>query len=258
MADSDDAEARDTVRTAETIFETLELLERNDGATVTEVAQERDCAKSTAHRHLSTLSEMGYVVREGDEFHVGLRFLKLGQHARTRQEGEGLAKEKVEEIAGQTGERAQFLVEEHGQAVYLHRSFGEHAVRTDPGIGSRIPLHATAAGKSILAHLPESKRFDIIEQSEFEPITDHTITDTDELFDELDTIRDRGYSFNRQENLEGLHAVGVPVSDSDGKIIGALSVSGPTHRLTGDWFREELPNLLLGTANELELNIEYS
>jgi len=258
MANTDDASVSDTVRTAETAFAVLEYLKDADEATVSAVAADLGYAKSTASRHLSTLVEMGYVVREGDEFRVGLKFLDLGQHARTRRAGYKLAKAKVEEIAAQTGERAQFIVEEHGEAVYLHRSFGEHAVRTDPGIGSRIPLHATSAGKAILAHLPEAERREVLDQADFEPVTEHTITDRKRLLEELDTVRERGYSFNQQENLKGLHAVGVAVSGPEDGIIGALSVSGPTHRLEGEWFREELPSLLLGTANELELNIAHS
>jgi len=257
MASPDKARTPDTVKTTHTMFAIVEYVKREDGTTVTEVAGALGYAKSTAHRHLSTLRELGYVVVEPDGYHVGLRFLDLGQHARKRRKGYNLAKEKVEEIAHETGERAQFLVEEHGEAVYIHRSFGEHAVRTDPGIGSRIPLHATSAGKAILASMDESKRFEIIEQTEFNPITDATIIDRERLCDELETIQGRGYSFNRQENLDGLHAVGAPVMGPDGNVIGALSVSGPTHRLSDERFTEDLPNLLLGTANELELNIAH-
>lgn len=240
------------------MLETVEELKRQDGATITEVASELRYAKSTIHRHLSTLSELGYVVTDGDEYHVGLRFLHLGEHARIRHVGYEMTKEKVDEIADRTGERAQFIVEEHGEAVYVHRAFGQDAVRTDPGIGSRIPLYATAAGKSILANMPEQQLFELIEQTDFERVTERTITDSDELLDELDEIRDRGYSFNREENLSGLHAVGVAILGPDDEVIGAISVSGPSHRLKGTWFHEELPNLLLGTANELELNISHN
>lgn len=245
------------VKTTRTVFDILEYLERNDGASISQVANELGFAKSTVHRHLSTLADLKYVVEEPDGYHLGLRFLELGEHAQRRRVGYELAAEKVEEIAAETGERVQFIVEEHGDAVYLHRSFGEHAVRTDPGIGSRIPLHATAAGKAILAFMPEDRRFEIIEQARFRPITAETITDPEVLLDELDTIRERGYSFNRQENLEGLNAIGVPVNGRDG-VIGALSISGPSHRLKGDRFEATLPDLLLGAANELELNISHS
>ncbi|MFB6165847.1 MAG: IclR family transcriptional regulator [Haloarculaceae archaeon] len=251
-------DGHETVQATRTMFDIVEYVKRADGATVTGAADALGYAKSTIHRHLATLHELGYVVRNGDEYAVGLRFLDLGQHARTRRLGYALAKDKVEEIATETGERAQFIVEEHYEAVYIHRSFGEQAVHTDPGIGSRIPLHATAAGKAILAHVPEARLFEIVEHAAFEPITDATITDREALFEELAAIRERGYSFNRQENLEGLNAVGVVVTGPDDAVIGALSVSGPSHRLTGERLETELPNLLLGTANELELNIAYA
>lgn len=258
MTQRDKSGSAGSVQTTRTMFETIEFIKQREGATITEVANELGYAKSTVHRHFSTLSEMGYIVKKDGKFYVGLRFLDLGQHARTRREGCELARKKVKEIAEQTGERAQFIVEEHGKGVYLYRAFGEHAVRTDPGIGSRIPLHATAAGKAILANLHSTRQAEIIEQADFEPITERTVTDPEKLYDELDEIRTRGYSFNRQENLDGLHAVGVAIMGSEGEVIGALSVSGPTHRLKNEWFQEELPDLLLGTANELELNIAHS
>lgn len=247
-----------TVKAAETLFDIVELLEEDGGLTITEIANELGYAKSTVHRHLTTLVERGYAVEEPDGYHIGLRFLALGEHTRNRYDAYQLAREKVDELASETNERAQFIVEEHGEAVYIHRALGERAVRTDPGIGKRIPIQATSAGKAILAHMSEDRLFEIIEQTDLSPITDETITSTEDLLSELETIREQGYSFNRQENLQGLHAVGAPVTDPDGDIIGALSVSGPSHRLKGDWFEVELPDLLLGAANELELNIAHS
>lgn len=247
----------DSVKAVETLFDILEFVHQGDGVTISEAASALDYAKSTVHRHLSTLEQRGYVVNE-DGYYVGLRFLEFGEDARNRRRAYQLAKEKVEELAEKTDERAQFLVEEHGEAVYIHRAVGNHAVRTDPGIGKRIPLHATASGKGILAAMPPEKVSRIIEQAAFEQITDKTITDPETLYDELAQIRDRGYAFNREENLDGLHAVGVPVRGPEGTVIGGLSVSGPSHRFTGERFEEELPSLLLGTANELELNIAHS
>lgn len=248
----------DTVQATRTMFDIVELIAAQNGMTITDVSNELGYAKSTVHRHLSTLSELGYVIEDSDGYHEGLKFLEIGHAARVRQRGYEMANAKVKEIANETSERAQFIVEEHGEAVYIHRVFGERAVRTDPGIGSRIPLYATAAGKAILANLDEERRTAIVEAIDFEPITDGTITELGELYDELAAIRERGYSFNRQENLKGLHAVGVDVTDEDGGVIGALSVSGPSHRLQGEWFEQDLPTLLLGTANELELNIAHS
>ena len=249
--------ATDSVRSVETLFDIVEHVHHEGGVTVSEAADELDYAKSTIHRHLATLEKRGYVVND-DGYYVGLQFLELGEDARNRRRGYRLAREKVEELADETDERAQFLVEEHGEAVYIHRALGERAVRTDPGIGKRIPLYATASGKAILAALPEDERSRIIEQTSFKEITDETITDPDTLRSELDHIRERGYAINKEENLDGLRAIGIPVKNPKGGVIGGLSVSGPSHRFTGEQFEEELSTLLLGTANELELNITHS
>lgn len=247
-----------TVKTTGTAFRIIEALAREDGGHVTELASEIGVAKSTIHRHLSSLEDLGYVVKEGDRYRLGFRFLKLGEHTRTRSDTYQLAKQQVKNIAEQTDERAQFIVEEHGEAVYVFRETGEHAVQTDSEIGKRIPLHATAAGKAILSRLPQERVDEIIQQHGLPAMTANTITDRDELYEELEAIRDRGFSINHQENIEGLRAIGVPIEYPDGRVFGALSVSGPIHRFRGEFVEETIPNLLLGTANELELNIKYS
>jgi DNA-binding IclR family transcriptional regulator len=88
--------------------------------------------------------------------------------------------------------------------------------------------------------------------------TEQTITSREALYEELDRIRDRGYAFNREEHLKGVKAVGAPVLADDGRVVGAFSVSGPVHRMKGEWFEEEVTNTVLGISNELELKITYS
>lgn len=247
-----------TVKTAGTAFSILEALLEADGATITQLAEELGMAKSTVHRHLMTLYEREYVVREDDVYCISLRFLEFGEHARTRNKGYQLIKAKVEQLAEETEERVQFIVEEHGYGVYVYRATGSRGVQTDPGIGKRIQLHSIAAGKAILAFLPAEQTEAIIDRRGLPAITSNTTTDCETLLRELERIREKGFSVNNQENVNGLRAVGVPVKDKDGSVLGALSISGPTHRMKGEWFEQELPNLLLGTANELELNIAYA
>ncbi|OLZ39466.1 transcriptional regulator [Natrinema saccharevitans] len=249
---------RGRVKTTVTAFRIIELLMEEDGMGLSELARELDLAKSTVHRHLSTLRDLEYVTREDDVYRTGLRFLEIGERTRTRSDAYQLAEEKVADLAAETEERSQFIVEEYGQGVYIFRETGERAVRTDSEIGKRIPIHATAAGKAILASLSDDRIDEIIDQRGLPALTEHTTTDEDALWTELEEIRDRGYSINDQENTSGLRAIGVPVQYETGEPLGALSVSGPTHRFRGTLFDETLPNLLLGTANELELNIQYS
>lgn len=245
-----------SVSTTQTTFRVIESLQEHDGARVSELAADLDVAKSTIHRHLTALQDLEYVVKEGDRYQLGLRFLALGRHVQSSKVLYRMAKAKVAELAETTHERSQFMVKEHNRAVYVHIERGKNAVMTDPGVGNGIPLHATSAGKAILAHLSEEERQEFVYGESLSHQTPETITDPETLLAELESIRERGYSFNEQENLRGLRAVGVPVLNN-GQVLGALSVSGPTNRMDGEFFREELPSLLLGTANELELNIAH-
>ncbi len=246
-----------TVNASRTLLEILEALRDLDGAGVTELATHLDMAKSSVHRHLATLEEMEYVTNDDGTYAIGFKFLRLGEHTRTSHDAYRMAKPTVAQLAEETNERSQFIVEEHGKGVFIHRRTGEYAVRTNTNIGKRIYLHATGAGKAILAHLPPNRIEDVIERIGLPARTDHTITDPDELYDELETIRERGYAFNKEEGMHGLRTVGVPVFDPDGAVFGALSVSGPSYRMRGERFNEEIPNMLLGKANELELKIEF-
>lgn len=245
------------IRSVETAFAVVELLGRREITGIGEVAAELDLAKSTAHNHLTTLKNLGYVVHDDGVYRLSWRFLELGEQIRDTKTEYRFLGEYVSKLAGRFEERAQFIVEENGEGVYLYRETGSRAVWTDSGVGKRICLHSTAAGKAILAFLPERRVEEIVERRGLRRVTAHTITDVGDLFEELRAVRQRGYAFNREENLERLNAVGVPVRDGDGGVLGALSVSGPSHRLKGDRLETEVPEYMLGLANEIELNLAY-
>lgn len=246
------------VRTVERSFEILDALRELDGAGITELGEYTGLPNSTIHRHLSTLRSQGHVVKENDLYHVGLSFLKFGEYVQSRKLAFRLAKEKVAELAEETDERCQFLVEDNGRGVYIHVSTGERAVETDSRVGERVYLHSTSIGWAILANMPESRVEAILDRWGLPKLTEHTVTDRDELYAGLAQVREEGVAYNREANVEGLRSVGVPVMSPTGEVVGALSISGPTHRMKGERYTEELPNLLLGTANELELNLKYS
>jgi DNA-binding IclR family transcriptional regulator len=246
-----------TLSTLETAFDIVEAVEALEGARVSELAEYLDLPASTVHGHLATLHQRSYLAKEGDEYHVGFQFLNRGGHARERKEGYELAEEKVTKLAAETGERVQFVVEENGRGYYLYTAVGENAVLADARIGKRIHLHDSSAGKAILAQLPESRVHDIVDRWGLPAFTEHTTTERDELFEELRTISDQGFALNREETHEGLHAVGAAVETHRGEVLGAFSVSGPSNRLKGDRLEAEIPDLLRGVTNELELRLSY-
>lgn len=248
----------ETVQSDETLFRIIEGLKQLNGAGVTELADEYDLSKSTVHRHLNTLRHHEFVFKEGETYRLGLRFLEVGGYVRARSEMYEVVRPKVRQLAEDTSELIQFIVEDHGYGIFVFREQGSKGVETEARIGKRVHLNHLSAGKAILAHLPEEKVNEIIERRGLPSKTQHTITDEAELFDELDAIRDQGYAFDMGEHIEGLWAVGAPVHTPDGDVLGALSIAGPTHRMKGEWYKQELPEDLLATINEIELNITYS
>jgi len=248
--------SKSTVSTIDTTLSIVHALQEKGSASIDELAAELDLAPSTVHRHLFTLRNQGYVAKD-DGYRLGMRCLTLGGHVQTSNSVFTLAKQKVDQVAMETGERVQFIVEEHGHRYYLYTQMGEHAVQTDASPGKRGSLHSSAAGKAILAALPDERVEEIVDRHGLPASTEQTTTDREELFAELEEVRETGIAFNEEESIGGLRAVGAAVYGPDGRPVGALSISGPAHRFKGATFREELPDLILASANELELKLEF-
>lgn len=246
-----------TVGATETSLRIIDALRTLDGAGVTDLAEHLELPKSTVHNHLQTLRRNEYVTKQGSEYAVGLRFLQLGEHARDRRPIATIAPPEIDKLAEETREMANLLVEEHGRGVFLYRAKGADAVHMDTHAGKRVPLHTTGFGKAILAHLPDERVERILDRHGLPAVTPSTITDRGRLLEELETVRERGYAYDDEERLEGLRCVAAPVIVDD-DVLGAVSVSGPRSRIRGDWYREELPSLVMSTANVIEINSTYA
>ncbi|WP_209309602.1 IclR family transcriptional regulator [Haloarcula amylovorans] len=240
------------------LFTIVEELRERNGARVSELATSLDLPKSTIHRHLKTLEELEYVMKAGDIYHIGSQFLYVGTAVHNRETAYAHIEPRIKELATETEERAQFMIEEHGYTVYVHRETGDHAVQTNTQLGKQMPIHATSGGKAILSEMTDKEVSEIIQQHGLPEITENTITDESVFFDELQQIRDNGVSYNDQEYIDGLRSVSVPVIKPNGQPLGAIGISGPLNRFKGEFYRQELPDKLLGVVNEVELNMKYS
>jgi DNA-binding IclR family transcriptional regulator len=250
-------DAKHPVRTTEKTFALVEELMELEPCGVTELTERLDMGKSAVHNHLTTLRKHGYVLKTGDEYQLGLKFLEVGGSRRKSMEFYQVAEPEVKSLANETGELANLLVEEQGMGVYLMRAKGDDAVDLDTYAGLRISLHTTALGKAILAHLPESRVDEIIEHRGLEQKTPSSIGSREELFEVLDVVRDRGYAIDDGERLEGLRCVAAPVKTKSDEVLGAISVSAPETRVSDDDLHGDLPERVLSAANVVELNINY-
>ena len=250
-------DAKHPVRTTEKTLTLIEEMMDREPCGVTELAENVGMGKSAVHNHLTTLRKHGYVLKTGDEYHLGLKFLEVGGSTRKSMEFYQVAEPEVESLANKTGELANLLVEEQGMGVYLMRSKGEEAVDLDTYAGVRTHLHTTALGKAILAYLPESRVEEIIERRGLEQKTPRSIGSREELFESLEDVRSRGYAIDDGERLDGLRCIAAPVKNSSDNVLGAISVSAPASRISDDDLHGQLPEQVLSAANVVELNINY-
>lgn len=246
------------VQSAKTAFDLVKTMVELDGTTVTELSEETGKPTSTVHDYLQTLEKEGYVVREGKGYHISSRFLEFGERRRKNMELYQTAKPELERLADETDEHATVMIEESGFGVLLNTVKGRKAVQVDAYGGAKTKLHATAPGKSILAHLPAERREEIISTRGLSARTNYTITSRDELDEELEQIRKQGYATDDQELFEGMRAVAAPLLAPSETVLGAISVYGPVNRLDDQRFTESVPQNVLQAANVIQVNLTYS
>lgn len=244
-------EPQGTVKALQNAIEVIDLVRTADDTSLDGLSERSTLARSTVYNHLKTLEHSGLIVKHGQQHQLGLKLLEYGVAARDENVDAELVQTSIDRLAGETEETAWFSVVERNQLVHVNRSMGERAITLGDRVGNHHQLHYYAAGKAILAHLPEKRARTLLEE-ELPARTEHTITDPETLFDELERIREQGVAYNDKEFAEGTRAVAAPVIVEE-RPIGAVALHGPTNRLHGDYFREELAQKVKACSNEIEL-----
>lgn len=228
------------------------LASRSD-AGVTELATELSLSKGSVHNHLTTLERLGVVVAEDGRYRLGLRLLDVGMQVRDGMELYQTARSSLAELASSTNESVALVVAEHGEAVYVDvcdAARNDHRIR----LGTRLPLHTTAAGKGILAQRSPDEVEAYVETDGLPRRTNLTITDAASLREELRSITDRRLAYDRGEAYTGMRAVAVPIRAPEYPS-AAISVLGPGERFSGKRLEEDLPGLVISTAKQIELSL---
>lgn len=223
-----------TLTTTECSLRVIETIVREDGVMAADLAAELDLAQSTIHKHLNTLSQFGYVVRENNRYHVGAKFCHIGDYVRRRKPEYLIAGDLVAELAQETELEADFAIEENGHVISLynelHFSDNTHFLAD----GRFFHVHSTASGKAMLAEYSDERVRNIIRQMGMPKKTERTMTSEDELFEELEEIRERGYATSNEEMLEGLWSIAKVVKTPIGDVCGSLNLSAPTYLYSED------------------------
>ncbi|MDS0300761.1 IclR family transcriptional regulator [Halogeometricum sp. S1BR25-6] len=239
------------VKATHTSVRVLRAVMEAHGVGVSELARRLDLSKSAVHKHLRTLTSLGLLAREGDDYYLGLGFLEFAAAARERFPVYGVALPAVERLAEVSGCVATLVVYESGRGVVVAQTCGDDALAPPVSEGDAVPLHATAGGKTILAYRP-AEEVDRVVDDGLDAVTENTITDGDRLRRELRSIRDRRVAFDREESATGWQSVASPVTDSRQRAVAAVSVSGPTDRMSGKTLEEDITGLVVSTAKSIE------
>ena len=249
-----------TIKSVERACEVIEYLHKSGGGTISELAEGVGLSVGAVHTHLATLKQFGYIVQEGKTYKLGPQFLPLGEYVRNHSMLYKTAKEQINKLATETNESAHLIIEHNGRLYAMYERYGSDAVgveyHTKKREESLTHLHCTAAGKAILAFSDRRKLSNVLDTHGLPELTANTITEVNAFDQELETIRERGVAFADEEQILGIRAVGAPIIDADDQVLGAIAVSGPKTRLTGDYYREELPEKVIYATNATELNYQ--
>lgn len=215
-------------------FSILDLVCEKDvgGTSLTEVSDHLHVSKSTAHRYLTTLEDLDVLRRDdSDSFSLGPKLIELTGAFLSRQDLRNESQASLEVLAGQTEETVHLAIPSGDEVVYIAKVDSPHSVRMASHIGALNPMHCTALGKAILAHLPPDRVEEIIAKG-LPKRTSHTLTTPESLREELARVRSQGLATDDQENELGVRCTGAPIFDYTAKVVGAISVSGPAGRMT--------------------------
>jgi len=242
------------IQTTKKIFDIIDLLVERDGARFTALVDDTGIPQSTLYDHLQTMVALGLLVKQDKEYRVSTQFLEIGETIRHQSQVYQAAHEEIKELAEQTGEHASLMIEENGQGVLLDVQKGDQAVNINAYPGRRLPLPPLAPGKAMLANMPSERVETILSEHGLPQYTEQTITDAEELYEELERVRERGYAIDDEELIDGVKAFSVPIIGHQ-KVWGAVTIGGPTNRMQEEQLEQELLELLMEAANVIELNL---
>lgn len=221
------------------VLRTLDLLEAIGKAdapvSLTDLARQVGATKSAAYRILANLETRGYVVKDAAtaRYQLGLRLAHLGQRSLGMFDLRRAARATLEQLHQQFHETVNLGVLEQGEVVYIDMIESDQGLRMAASVGAKDHAHTTALGKAILAFLPQESLATLLGQP-LAAQTARSLTEPVQLREALQAIKRSGVSEDQGENEPGARCFGAPVFDHTGKVIAAISVSGPESRIDDD------------------------
>lgn len=214
--------------------------------------------KATLYRLLKSLVHQGMLAcdPETGAYSPGLRLVRLAHAAWAQSSLAPIARPFVDALSAATGETIHLAQLEQGQVLYVDKRNAARPVEMFAQAGKVGPAYCTGVGKAMLAWLDPAALDAALLRQSFHRFTDTTLTTRAALTAELAAIRARGFAFDREEHEPGIICVAAPILTQAGRVIGALSVTSTTARMTVDEMADRLAPAIRDTAAEIAWSAE--
>jgi DNA-binding IclR family transcriptional regulator len=196
-------------------------------------------------------------LRDGQNYRLGLKVVELASVLLNDLDIRRLAEPILLNTAAILGEAAHLVLLDEGEVIYIDtKGSSQKIINMYSKVGCRAPLQATAAGKAMLAFLPEEEARAILVRKGLPRLTSTTITNLKELMGQLKEIRQTKIAHDFEENELGIYCIGTPVFNFTGKLAGGVSVSGPANRMKEKGL-EYLASIVKKTGEDLSARLGY-
>lgn len=243
------------VKSVQTAFQIIHLLQDLGGATQAQLSDQIDLAKSTLHNYLGTLESMGYIVNRDGTYHLGLRFFTHGMAAKANLEISDIVHDVLSGTTQEIDLPVWWVFEEFGRGIFVDSTYSEGHHGVYARVGKRSYLHTHAPGKAILARFSIEYVEQIVEYHGLPASTTQTITDPNDLMDELEQIRKQGYALSSGEAALGVQSIGAAFSGPF-DTSHAIGVFGHSHDFGRAGRSDEIASHLREAAHEIERKTE--
>jgi IclR family KDG regulon transcriptional repressor len=218
------------VQSIDRTFDILEILaQEKDGLGLTEIGKRVCLHKSTVFRLLSSLVSRGYIEKNPQTaaYRLSLKFIELCSTSLNSLELKTEALPSLKRLASLTTQAVYLAIRDGWEAIYIEKVETFESIRKYDIIGKRAPAYCTALGKSLLTGLNEDEIRERFQGVKLTAFTSNTITGLERLIQEVDLVRERGWSEDNEEYEEGLRCIAAPIYDYRNCVIAAVSTSGP-------------------------------
>jgi DNA-binding IclR family transcriptional regulator len=246
----------DMVGTTEKSVRILEHVREAGGATLADLDAAFEDSRGTIHAHVSTLQELGFLVRDDSTYRIGLATLRFGGQARSRYRPYIYGRSEIDRLAEEHGHLVQIAFREGDECVYVYQAGRQNTTLPEPRVGTTVDLHSSAAGKAILSAQPEEAIESIVSEHDLPLHTEVTTTDPEALRDELAEVAETKTAFDFGEQFPNVDCVSTPVVFEE-DLVGALSLSTRADAVNRDRLTGPLADAVYRAGREIEMESTF-